>query len=355
MEESFLLNGRANGTIANRLITCNCDVNALRPYIDKRGRSCISVVHNSKLVKVPLTSNADAVLTKDEWIHLDTQVMRIARAPMRAVLDLRTAGLVYSIPNGMGSTVLQTQRMSDAGNAIVSMDAIRRSDADRPVFDLTNLPLPIISSDFSFTAREISTARRGGAPLDTTMAENATRRVMEEAEKFVCGTRDTYTYGGGTIYGYCNYPDAITKTFTDPTDSSWTPATLILEILDMVQKLKDALHFGPYVLYFDDKWGQYLNEDYNSNYPNMTLLQRIRQIEGISDVRMLNFFDDYKATLIQMTSDVVRLVIGMEVVTVQWETEGGMLVNFKVMCIMVPQLRVDKDDNAGLVVASVAA
>jgi hypothetical protein len=50
-----------------------------------------------------------------------------------------------------------------------------------------------------------------------------------------------------------------------------------------------------------------------------------------------------------MTSDVIRMVIGMDVTTVQWETMGGMRLHFKVMAIMVPQLRADYNSNTGIV------
>jgi hypothetical protein len=35
--------------------------------------------------------------------------------------------------------------------------------------------------------------------------------------------------------------------------------------------------------------------------------------------------------------------------TVQWEEQGGLLLNFKIMAIMVPQLRADHNGNTGIV------
>jgi len=53
--------------------------------------------------------------------------------------------------------------------------------------------------------------------------------------------------------------------------------------------------------------------------------------------------------IIQMTSDVVREVIGMDITTVEWDTIGGLQKNFKVMAILVPQLRCDQNDQSGIV------
>ena len=57
----------------------------------------------------------------------------------------------------------------------------------------------------------------------------------------------------------------------------------------------------------------------------------------------------YVMVMVQMTTDVVREVVGMDITTVQWETKGGMQLNFKVMAILVPQLRADQNGNTGIV------
>jgi hypothetical protein len=38
----------------------------------------------------------------------------------------------------------------------------------------------------------------------------------------------------------------------------------------------------------------------------------------------------------------------MEVQTVQWESLGGMVKHFKVMCMLIPQLRADTSGNSGV-------
>jgi hypothetical protein len=55
-----------------------------------------------------------------------------------------------------------------------------------------------------------------------------------------------------------------------------------------------------------------------------------------------------------MTSDVARAINGMDITTVQWETQGGMRVNFKVMAIQVPQIRSDFNGRTGIVHATTA-
>lgn len=354
MAKNFIKNGVAHGDVANRLLEANFDVGCLRPYVGNDGRSYITKNDNGKAKAVPLLAS-NASLRKDDWKLLDEAIIKAAKAPLKAVADLRSKGLTFNIPNGMGTTVLQTQSMSDTNEAEVSMDGLKESENDRPDFDLTNLPLPIIHKDFSFSARNLQASRNGGSPLDTSMAEQAARKVSEQAEKLLLGVADSYAYGGGNIYGYTNFPSRITKTITDPTSSGWTPEDLLDEVLAMKQASQNAKHYGPWTLYVDDKWSQYLDNDYKaSGGGNITLRDRLMRIEDIQDVKTVNHFDtDYDMTLVQMTTNVVREVIGMDVSTVQWETNGGMQMNFKVMGILVPQVRADYNSNTGIVHASV--
>lgn len=352
----FILNGQATGNVAQLLMNSNFDANCLRPWVGQDGRSFVTVVQNGKPVAVP-TMNTTATLRKDDWKILDEAVIKSAKPRLRAVADLRGAGLVYNIPNGMSKTILESEGVSDISEAEVSMDGLRESQADRPVFSLVGLPLPIIHKDFHFSARQVMASRNGGSPLDTTTAELAGRRVAEEAEKLLLGLStkaNEYPYGGYKIQGYTDFDDRLTKSLTDPTDSSWTPATFVNEVLEMKLQSQNAYHYGPWMLYTAPNWDIYLDDDYSSAKGDNTLRERVRKIEGIQDVRTLDYLTDYIAILVQMTSDTVREVIGMDINTVQWETKGGLQLNFKVMAIMVPQLRSDYNGNCGIVHGSVA-
>ena len=65
-----------------------------------------------------------------------------------------------------------------------------------------------------------------------------------------------------------------------------------------------------------------------------------------------NIVDTVNQRIVQMTSDVARAVVGMDITTVQWESKGGMQLNFKVMCINVPQIRADFYGNCGILHAT---
>ena len=348
----LVLNGAASGDVATRLMQHNFDPRALRPWIGKNGQSYIATGGpgpDGKLVNNALVTNAPATLRKDEWIQLDQAVIKAAKPRLRVVGDMRGAGLNYSIPNGMGKTTLEHEAQSDIGPASISMDGLREGDTERPVFDLRNLPLPIIHKDFSFSARQIATSRNGGSPLDTTTAELAGRRVAEEVEKLTIGENDTYQFGGGTIYGFKNFPDRLTQAITAP----GTPENTVNEVLQMRQQSTDNGYYGPWMLYYSSNFAVSMDEDYSTAKGDNTLRDRLKRIEGIVDVRQADYLTGDTLLLVQQTSEVARIVTGMDITTVQWESHGGMQMNFKVMAIMVPQLRADFYGNTGIVHGSV--
>lgn len=341
-----ILNGQATGDVASRLMQHNFDPGALRPYVGNDSRSYITV--NGKA----LVTNAPATLRKDEWKTLDEVVIKAAKPRLRVFGDLRSSGLVYNIPNGMSKTILESETMSDIDEAVISMDGTRQSSGDRPQFNLSGLPLPIIHKDFSFSARQVMVSRNGNTPLDTSGASLAARRVAEQIEALTLGTA-SFTFGGGTIYGYKNHPQRLTKTLTNPTNVGWTPGTLITEILAMKTQSQDAYHYGPWFCYCAPAWDKYMDDDYSAAKGDLTLRQRIGMIEGIDAPMTADYLTNYDLLLVQKTEDTARAVIGMDLTTLQWETMGGMMLNFKVMAIMVPQVRADYNNKSGVVHGSV--
>jgi hypothetical protein len=352
MTTDFIMNGQGTGTVASRLLQNmdahgNIDHNCLRPMIGEDGRAYIVRNVAGKPTMVPV-HNADATLRKDDWKLLDDVILKAARPKLKAFGDLRRAGLTYSVPNAMGKTVLESENMSDIGPATVSMDGLARGANDRPVFDIVGIPLPIIHKDFSFSLRQIA-ASRNGTPLDTTQAGLAAEQVATYVEQQTLGVASAYTYGGYTIQGYTNYTNRMTKTLTAPTDAGWTPALHVRQILQMKQQSVDAYHTGPWFFYTSPAWDQYYDEDYSGAKGEGTLRDRLSKIKNVDAPETLDYLTGYQCLLVQKSQNVVRAVVGMDITTVQWESHGGMQMNFKVMCILLTQLRTDQNTRTGLV------
>lgn len=386
--QDFILNGSPYGETATALEGVRFDPCLLRPYIDEHNRRCLTVntgrmYYDSKTQRtqpvyekrtlaeiarmgIELPVNNTATLRKDEWIELDRTLLRVARERMRAWSDLASTSSFGGF-NGFNRSVLEYEKLNDAGEAMVDMDGISEGRSDTPQYKLQGLPLPITHSDFWFSSRRQGISRNTGTPIDMTMAEMATRRVAETIEKTTIGTETGITYGDSTdygapstVFGYTNFPERLTyPSLTVPTGANGDAT--VDDVLAMRELLYDNNQFGPFMLYHSTDWDKYMDDDYfvtGGNNPNTTLRERLRQIGGITDVRRLDFLSSntnpLQLIMVQMTSEVARAVIGMGLTTVQWDQKGGLQRNFKVMTIMVPQLRADFNGQTGIVHATTA-
>lgn len=415
----YIGNNTGGGSVGDVLASCRFGPGMLRPYFDRRGRRCVTintgrtVFDHKRGREVPLLENhtVDSLmargiyspvfnattLRKEEWLMLDQVVLREARFRLRAWADLAAANTFGGF-NGMSKMILEHETMSDPGEAVVDMDGLSEGRTDQPRFQLEGLPLPITHSDFFFSARRLAVSRNSGTPLDTTMGEAAGRRVAEAIEKVTIGVDTGVTYGGAStqtggygrtssVYGYLNFGPRLTKTnLYKPTGvgrsgTGWTPLDTVKDVLAMRNSLYNNKFYGPFMIYHSDDWDEYLDEDYFTTtgvgsvagLSTQTLRDRLRAIGNVLDVRRLDLLrssatssgdpvaiasastNPWTLIMIQMTPDVARAVNGMDITTVQWESVGGMRLNFKVLCIQVPQLRATFAGNCGIHTANASA
>ncbi|MEW5725495.1 MAG: major capsid protein [Thermodesulfobacteriota bacterium] len=329
------------GPVANRLLAANMDPGALRPWIDPATNQAFITI-NGKNHPV-----ANATLRHDEWKLLDTVLLETTKSRLNGVADLLGRGLKFDIPNGLGTMILEYEDVSDIAGAQFDMDGVSRSREDTPEYDLKGLPLPIVHKGFSYSARVLAASRRSGTPLDTTNGVMSARKVAEALEDLLFNGTGGITYGGYTIYGYNNHPNRITANVTNWDDPAKDGEAIVHDILNAITQLNSAGFYGPFVLYVCTHWYVKLLDDYKAA-SDKSIISRLKEITEIQDIKVADKLTDNTASLVQMTADVVRMVVGMMPTTVQWETEGGMRQHFKHMAIMVPQIRADQNGHCGV-------
>lgn len=339
------------------------NVGAMRPFIGKDGKVYMTVYKGGNPSKPEsyknIQVNAKGTLRRDEWKRLDEAVLGIAETRLTGVQDLINRGLTYNLGNAMATTVLEYHDVSDALEAELSMDAVSRGQNDKQEFKTVYLPIPIIHADYEINQRTLAASRNLGNPLDTTMAERAARKILEMREKMLYTDTD-YSYGGGTIYSFLNHPDRIhpggsadKNKDIDPI-SDWSADAvsgeeIVEDVLAMKQRSIENNHYGPWVLNIPTNFETKLDEDYSSSKGSNTIRERILAINGIQDIVVVDTLPSSNVILVQTTTDVIRIVQGMALQNVQWETEGGFVNKFKVLSIQVPQIRSDQEGKTGLV------
>lgn len=323
-------NGRAqrgNGSVAARLLESDFNPHVLRP---------------------------NDVLRNREWILVDQKVTEIYTQRLTAVADLINAGLVTNVENPLGTTVVEFERQSDMSDAEVNMSGISEGEQDRPAYSLDSVALPIIHKDFSFNIRALNSSRKLGIPLDTTAATIATRKVAEKAEDMIFVGDGYITETGrattGHIYGYTTHPGRHTGGFG--TNGAWdqvakTGSDILADVLTILTALRADRRYGPFWVYVAPQFESKLDDDFKA-LSTITIRDRLLAIDAITNIRVADRMPASTVVVVDAAEDTVDLMLGFMPMTVQWETEGGMKVNFKVMSIMAPRIKTDFQGRCGI-------
>jgi len=387
MYTDFIMNGEGHGELGSSLEAMRFDTGLARPYFDTDGTK-VCTVRTGK--RIPLVRNNEIVrnedgttimvdekqkvrirdliandvwspvfnattLSKDQWLTLDSRVIKAARARLRAWSDLRAAN-TYTI-DGMSTSVLEHETITDDGEAIVDMEGMNEGRNDRSIYQLEGVPLPITHSSFWYSRRQFETSRKRGMPISFVRAEQAARRIAESIEKTLIGVQTGITYGNTalygrapTVYGYTNFPHRITKT-NMTASASFVGKTFVDEVIAMRELAYTNNFFGPFIMYVSTAYDAKLDSDYKNSEASstQTVRSRLLEIDGISAVRRLDYLTGDVVILVQMTSDVAEAINGMEMTTLQWESHGGQRLNFKVMAIQVPSLKATSDGKTGII------
>lgn len=315
------------------------------------GEQFLKAVQAGKPINAGVLRTANT-LSRDQWMEFDNAILAESLIQLNGVADLIAANLVRPVANSLGKTMFGYERETDMDDAQISMDPVTRTDYDRGDFDLAQIPLPITHKDWFLNLRVLSASRNGGEPLDVTQARLAGRKVAEKSE-YMLFQGGGKAFGGFPIYGYTTHPNRSTVAYG--TNGNWlntntakTGDNILSDVLTMLLAAQNARHFGPYWLYVSRDSAVKLSQDFKANTQG-TIRQRLLEVEGIDAIKSSDKMPAATVLLVQHTSDVVQLLQGETLQTVQWDVEGGFHINFKAFQIQVPLIKADIQGRSGIV------
>lgn len=289
-------------------------------------------------------------LRHEEWKNFDTAIVGEALIRLVGVADLIALGLTKPVPNSMGKTLHQYDKDTEMSDATLSLDGIVRSENDRTEYAASAIPLPISHKDFFVNLRTLAASREKGEPLDVAQARKAGRKIAELQEDLLFNG-STKVFGGYPIYGLATHPNINTSSFG--TNGNWAAAAktgenILADVLTNIQALENDRMFGPYWIWVDRLASTKLANDFKAN-SDKTILQRILEVPGVKGLSVADKAPANKVLTVQVTSDVVEILQGEPLQAVQWDAEGGFLVNFKGFMIQVPLVKADSQGRSGIV------
>lgn len=293
-------------------------------------------------------------------VQIDRAVVEVGLQRLTVAADIMAAGLTYQLSDPLSVAQLEWNSISKVGAAQRTMNPSARGENKLPIMTPNRLPIYLTTDTFELDIRTLKTSQRIGVPLDTALVKQCVRSVNEAIEDATINGATTLDGQDLKVYGYgapglVNAPNAETEAWT-LADWTTTPngANVFADVMAGIGKLQANKKFGPYRLYVPTAVGNGIDSDYNAtnNAQGLTIKQRLLQITGLQDIKVADLLPSNKALLVQMTSDVVDMVVGQPPTVIPWTSLDGFTIHNLIMAIMIPRVRSDYNGDSGVCVAT---
>lgn len=285
----------------------------------------------------------------DDYKDLTTDVIKSREFMNVGTQDLIAAGLTQQ--SSINKTIVQYQTMNTF-DAKVSMNGSNREE-NQTNYEINWIPQPIYHTDFFIPWRE-----EGFSYKESDGIMESVYRVNEKQDQVLFLGADLGVRVSGQLaplYGYTNHPDTITATI-----SNWALEANIDAITPEAVKLVGELFVGGRVMETNsvmmyvatDIWSN-LQNDYSSQKGDRTVLERIRAIAEIAEVKPQKDIPAGGVTLVEMRPRTVQLSVAQSPIAVPWvkshALENG---RFTVYSSMVAKIKADRTGKAGVLYAT---
>lgn len=326
------------------------DTNALiqhaRDFLSQGGSPARALLRANGHTQAMRTND---LLRKDEWELLDQTLVGIARQRLNGINDLRNAGLTVSL-GGLGVLFSEYEKLGDMSAADVDFAAVTDGEKDGVTFELTQVPIPIVSKSFTINIRRLLASQQSnisGPRIDATTATVAAGKVTEQLEELLFNGFSGGTLSGSALYGYSTEPNINTASGSD----FGTATNVESSLINGLAALDGDNYFLPNkVVYVPTTQFAELRA-FHTDGSGDSVLGRALRINGILDIRPGDRLTAGTAYMVSFQQDVVDLAIGQEMTVVEWEEKGGLQMEFKVMAALAA--RVKSDDTGGSGVTSI--
>lgn len=291
---------------------------------------------------------------------IDKAVVEVGLDRLTLMADVIAAGLTYTLTDPLSVTQLEWLASNKVGNAQRTMSPEVRQENFLPDMLANRLPIYLTTAGFELDIRTLRMSQRVGLPLDTANIKSGTRAINENFEDaFINGATtldgQDLQVAGYKAPGIVNAPNAATQALTAASwDATPVPATILAEVMSMIAKLVANKKYGPYRLYVPSTVGAFLDNDYTAGAPQNTIRERLAKLANLQAIRTADMLPATKVVLVQMTSDVLDVVVGQQPTVIPWTSLSGMTFHNLIIGIMVPRVKWDYNLKSGICVGTIA-
>lgn len=286
-------------------------------------------------------------LHRREWERLDKNVIQAVGLRLNGINHLRSRGLIRKTT--LAEQLAQWSVASDKSRPTVTMDGRTTNRNDRTDKLVQGTPIPIIRQDYSLGMREVLSARSYNTRFEGLEATESGKAVGEEMERMLF-QGSSVVVNSQRVYGYKTLPSRLQGVAADFGGGSFSnidniKTTFIAVLAEMTKRG----YPGPFGVYLDTESYYHALKTY-SDGSGQTPLQRVLAIPGISFVERSDMLDSSmgEMTWVQLTQDVITLIIALDVENREWGSPDKMEDFFAVLASCAPRLVTDYNGHSGI-------
>jgi uncharacterized linocin/CFP29 family protein len=295
-------------------------------------------------------------MAEDAEKMIDDAVVGVGLDRLSVVSRILSRGLVKPLPNWLSVMSLQWDKSARYGSAIQTMTPHTVLESSMPALTEDSIPIYLTVEGGEIGIRTLLASQRAGTPMDTTNIEQWTRNVQESIEdQAINGS--TLTISGSNAPGLLNAPNVNTFNYVD--NEAWTAAghsgaDILTDVQSGVTQLTNDNFYGPYELFVPTTYGVKLQEDYKAE-DSLTIQQRLEQLNYGGQnlvVTVADLLPTNTTVLVQMTSNVLDVVLGQQPTAIQWTVDPGWVIKIAIVACAILRVKDTSASTSGIAVGT---
>ena len=312
------------------LVVCNAEGDVVARGVDRESLTAVN-----------------GTLLHEDFLSIQDRVQEVRRRALNGIQDLKDAGLTFS--ENISTQLVGFEKINEFQAAKQDMNPNVNQNNDT-VFTEDFVPLPIAHQSWDIPWRQTGFDYKRSVALPESV-----RQVAERLESTLfngnSGISVTYNNNPFTIYGYTTHPNRGQGTISD-----WTLLAnydkIVPETIDQIGLMwatQGGVSNDSVVMYVANDIWTVLQNDYIAAFPSDPMMDRIKEIAQIRDIKPAEKLADGQVVLVEMSERTVQLAVAADLITVPHTKDNPFdPQTFTTYGAMVQQIKVDTNSNTGI-------
>ena len=289
----------------------------------------------------------NGTLRHEDFLAIQDKVVEVRRRALNGIQDLRDAGLSFS--EDIGTQLVGFENINEFDTARQDMNPNVGQNNDT-VFTEDFVPLPIAHQSWDIPWRQKGFDYKRSVALPESM-----RQVAERLENTLfngnSGISVTFNATAFVIYGYTTHPNRGTGTISDWSNIANRDSIVSEAIREvgLMWSSQGGVANDSVVMYVGNDIWTILQNDYIAAQPSDPILDRIKEIAQIREVKPAEKLAADEVVLVEMSERTVQLAVPADLITVPHTKDNPFdPQTFTSYGAMVQQIKVDSNSATGI-------